>query len=122
MRITYVLLAIAFILSFTTACAPKQAPSKSNIIADNASGIQSDFPADAPADTSGFISADKAVELALAEAGLSAKDVRISRTDFDYDRGIWHYEVEFRQGNVEYDVNVKADDGTILSFEKDFDD
>ncbi len=112
MKITYILLTIAFILSFMTACSPKQGMSQ-----NNKKTMENNLT-----DTSGFISADKAVELALAEAGLSSKDVRISRTDFDYDNGIWHYEVEFRQGNTEYDINVKADDGAILSFEKDFED
>ena len=126
MKITYVLLAIAFVLSLTTACTPKQAPSQKSpdpkTVTDLASPAEPDHPIESPADTSDFISADKAVQIALEKAGLSAKDVRIGRTDFDYDNGIWHYEVEFRQGNVEYDVDVKAEDGTILSFEKDIDD
>lgn len=73
-------------------------------------------------DTSKFIGEDKAKEMALAKAGISAEGVTFDRVDLDLDDGVWRYEIEFRQGNTEYDVEVKADDGAILEFEKDAND
>lgn len=70
-------------------------------------------------DTSKFIGEEKAKEMALSKAGIGADGVTFERVDLDLDDGVWRYEVEFRKDNVEYDVEVKADDGAILEFEKD---
>ena len=69
-------------------------------------------------DTSKLIGEDKAKEMALSKAGISAEGVVFDRVDLDLDDGVWAYEVEFRKDNVEYDVKVKADDGAILEYEK----
>lgn len=73
-------------------------------------------------DTSNFIGEEKAKEMALSRAGISAQGVTFERVDLDLDDGVWRYEIEFRQGNTEYDVEVKADDGAILEYEKDTND
>ena len=65
------------------------------------------------------ISADKAKEIALARAGLRESEVTLEKVRLDFDDGVWKYEVEFKKGNIEYDVEVNAKDGKILSFEKD---
>lgn len=71
--------------------------------------------------SSDFIGEDKAREIALEKAGLSASEVVFDRTELDFDDGIYRYEVEFRQGNTEYDADIKADDGTIISWDIDRD-
>lgn len=73
------------------------------------------------ADTSEFIGEDKAKEIALEKAGITADGVVFERVELDKDNGIWQYEVEFKKGLIEYDVDVRADDGTVISFEKDID-
>ena len=73
-------------------------------------------------DTSKFIGEEKAKEMALSKAGIGAEGVTFERVDLALDDGVWRYEVEFRKDNVEYDVEVKADDGAILEFEKDTND
>lgn len=73
-------------------------------------------------DTSGFIGEERAKEIALERAGISADGVRFDRVELDRDDGIWQYEVDFRAGKTEYDVDIKADDGTVLSFESDYND
>ncbi len=73
-------------------------------------------------DKSQFITTDKAKEIALSKAGLTADEVIFDRTELDNDDGIWHYEVKFRKGFTEYDADIKADDGTILKWEIDKDD
>lgn len=72
-------------------------------------------------DTTAFIGEEKAKEIALEKAGLTVADVIFDRTELDKDDGVWHYEVEFRQGRTEYDTDIKADDGTILKWEVDLD-
>ena len=43
--------------------------------------------------------------------------VEIMRFERDYDDGRWEYEVEFYSGNTEYDYEIQASDGSILSSE-----
>ncbi len=73
-------------------------------------------------DESNFIGKDRAKEITLKKAGLTADDVFFDRIELDFDNGVWEYEVEFKQGRTEYSADIKADDGTIISWEKDIDD
>ena len=57
--------------------------------------------------------------IALENAGLSADGVTFIRTHLDYDDGRAEYEVEFYQGNMEYDYDIDAVNGTILSYDHD---
>ena len=70
------------------------------------------------ADTSKFIGEEKAKELALKKAEIKAKDVKFDRVELDRDDGVWQYEVDFRHGDMEYDIDINAENGEILSFEK----
>ncbi len=70
-------------------------------------------------DTSKFIGEAKAKEIALNKAGLKNEDVEFVKVKLDKDDGIWQYEVEFVQGNTEYDADVKAEDGALLSWDVD---
>ncbi len=84
-------------------------------------GTQTQTPATTP-NTSSFIGEQKAKEIALERAGIPADDVVFDRIELDRDDGVWQYELDFRQGNTEYDVDIKADDGTVISFETDIND
>ena len=66
-----------------------------------------------------YIGEDKAKEIVLEKAGLSAGEVRFDRVDLDNDRGIWHYEIEFIHGHKEYSADVNAVDGTVSDYEVD---
>lgn len=68
------------------------------------------------------ISEEKAKKIALDKAGLKDADVKFIKIKLDKDDGILKYEVEFRKGLTEYEIDVKADDGEIIKFEKDLDD
>ena len=70
-------------------------------------------------DTSNFIGEDQAKEIALKEAGVTADDVTFVQVKLDNDNGVWKYDVEFSQEYIEYDIDIKAEDGTVLSFEID---
>ena len=74
-----------------------------------------------PIDTSAFIGEEAAKALVLEKAGLTQDEVFFDKVELDKDGGVYHYEVEFRNGFTEYDADVKADDGTIISWEVDRD-
>lgn len=65
---------------------------------------------------------EEAEAIALAHAGLTADQVVYLRSELDYDRGQPEYEVEFRVDRTEYDYEINADTGAIISWDKDWDD
>ena len=67
------------------------------------------------------IGLDRAKEIALEKAGLTAADVTFTETHSDYDDGRFVYEIEFRQGRTEYSAEILAADGTIISWDIDND-
>ena len=70
-------------------------------------------------DTSLFIGEDKAKEVALEKAGISSEAVLFEKVKLDKDDGVWIYEVEFRHERTEYEAEIKAEDGTVLSWDTD---
>ena len=80
-----------------------------------------------PADNTGsegqkLIGEEKAKEIALQKAGLSFGEVIFDRVELERDEGVLHYEVEFKKGRTEYDADINAADGRVMSFETDVDD
>lgn len=66
------------------------------------------------------ITEDQAREIALADAGLTAEEVTFLKTKLDRDDGRLVYDVEFYTADyTEYDYEIDAADGTVLS--SDFD-
>ena len=69
---------------------------------------------------SAAITEDQAREIALADAGLTAEEVTFLKTKLDRDDGRLVYDVEFYTADyTEYDYEIDAADGTVLS--SDFD-
>lgn len=69
--------------------------------------------------TAGRISAEQAKDIALAHAGFAAGQVSRLQAEPELDKQPPHYDVEFHQGQWEYDYAIHAETGAILSFEKD---
>jgi len=92
------------------------------IVTESEKVVSKDSEKKPTVDEKNFIGSEKAQEIALKKAGVTTSDVIFDRTELDQDNGIWHYEVEFRRGNIEYSADVKADDGTILDWEVENDD
>lgn len=67
-----------------------------------------------------YIGKDKALEIALSDAGVSS--VTWSEVEMDYDDGLMTYEVEFYYNNNEYEYEIDAVNGAIIKSEKDYDD
>ena len=57
----------------------------------------------------------------MEKASLTEADVVFEKIDLDKDNGVWHYEVEFKKGKTEYDADINAEDGTVISWEIDID-
>lgn len=76
--------------------------------------------------SSGLIGAEKAKNIALKNAGLKASQVKFARVELDKDDGRQKYEVEFHSNGKEYDYEIDAKTGEIISvdydMETDFDD
>ena len=64
------------------------------------------------------ITASQALESALKHAGLSKSQVSDIDIDLDRDNDMLIYEVDFNFGNVEYDYDVNAETGEIISHTK----
>jgi hypothetical protein len=81
--------------------------------------IPTQAPAAAPSPTlPARITAEAAEDIALAHAGISREDLSYLRTEFDYDRGIAEYEIEFYHDGWEYDYEIHAETGEIRSWDK----
>ena len=75
-----------------------------------------------PAADTAYIGKDKAEELALKDAGISAENARVKYTDLDKDREGTSYEVEFTADGIEYEYDIDAETGKILKKHQEYDD
>lgn len=65
------------------------------------------------------MAADRAKEIALAHAGFAEANVTFVTVKPDADNGRPEYEIEFYSGNTEYDYDIDASTGDILSYDHD---
>ena len=72
--------------------------------------------------TGASISTDRAKQIALEHAGVSASSVPYVKAELDYEHGRLVYEIEFREGWMEYNYEIDANSGAVLHYEKDWDD
>ena len=73
-------------------------------------------------ETSALITKEEAIAIALADAGFTEAQVTRLRAEFDWDDRIPEYEVEFSQGDFEYDYEIHAETGAIRAKDKDWKD
>ena len=73
-------------------------------------------------DASNYITAEQAKSAALSHAGVSANDAIFVKAGLDWDDGKVHYEVAFYAGNTEYDYDIDAVSGAVLSYDREWDD
>ena len=65
------------------------------------------------------ITLEQAKEIALAHAGFTAPQVRFTVTKPDWENGRQVYEIEFYVDRTEYEYEIDALSGKVLSFERD---
>ena len=61
----------------------------------------------------------EAMEIALAHAGLTAEQVQYIHTEFEIDNRIPEYNVDFFANGLEYEYEIHAESGNILSYDVD---
>ena len=66
------------------------------------------------------ISVERAKQIALSDAGVSGAS--FTTVELDTDDGVRVYEIEFKVGNVEYDYDIDASSGAIISSSSEIDD
>lgn len=67
----------------------------------------------------GQITRERAMEIVLADAGVSAEGASFVRSHLDRERGREVYDIEFYIDNMEYDYEIDAATGEILSVDCD---
>ena len=71
----------------------------------------------------GTLTKDEALKKALVHANLDKDQVDyIKKVELDYEHGRKVYEITFFKGGYEYEYDIDAENGSILKFEKDYDD
>lgn len=65
------------------------------------------------------LTAEEAQSIALQHAGFTADQMKYLRAEYEIDDRIPQYDVEFHEGHWEYEYEIHAETGQILSFDKD---
>lgn len=69
------------------------------------------------------IGIDKALNIAMIDAGVHEEDVVVTKAEMDFDKGVFVYDIEFDANGIdEYEYSIKASDGTILFKDHEVDD
>ena len=70
-------------------------------------------------EVAGELTQEQARQIALDYLGITPEDAQRLRIRYEMDDGIPQYDVEFYQGDWEYEFEIHAENGKILSFDKD---
>ena len=114
-RLSVIFLVILALMLGLSGCAAPGQPAAQGNNASPAAGNSQDTQTTDPQ----YITTEEAQVIALAHAGLTADQVTGLRASFDRDDGVPEYEVEFRQDRWEYEYEIHAETGAILSWDKD---
>lgn len=69
--------------------------------------------------SNGDITLEKAIDIALKDAGFESSEATITKSKPDRDDGINKYDVEFLVDGIEYDYEIDATNGRIIKKERD---
>lgn len=125
-------LAILTIVALLTACSPRQTEKQLEQFEDqveNRLDAAEDAISDAVQEAISTITtapntpltAEDAKAIAVEHAGLIGQQVSRLRAEYEIDDGIPQYDVEFYHDGIEYNYEIHAETGKILSFDKDRD-
>ena len=116
-RLFALLLAGVLSLTMLVGCNPRDLERKIDSMEDS---LEQRFDPDpTPSANDAKLTVEEAKDIALKHAGLTADEVRFIKADFDIDHGVGEFDIEFDKGNMEYEYEIHADTGEILSFEQD---
>lgn len=88
-----------------------------NLISESPAVELSHLQSEGKASDKAYVGEDKAVEAALAAAGLDRSQISGLKSEIDYDNGSMVYEVEFVSGGVEYEYEINASTGEVVKAE-----
>ena len=74
------------------------------------------------ASSSAYIGEESAVNAALERAQVGAENAERVRVELDWEKGVMIYEVDFDADGFEYEVDVNAETGDVLKFDRERDD
>lgn len=106
-------LGVAFATTFLVSC--------SSDLTGTGTSIPSGFTTTTGSDGLTYISEDAAKKVALGHAGFGESDVINLSISFEIDDGVPHYDVEFTLMQQDYEYEIHATSGTVISFEYDAD-
>ncbi len=91
---------------------------------DSIAGSQADATQTPNSNASGasepqYIGTEAAKLAALNHAGLKSEEVNFVHAHLESDDGIWQYDIEFHKDTTEYDYDIDALTGEVLSFDHD---
>ena len=66
----------------------------------------------------GLLDQQEAAEFAFMDADVKADEVTNLRTHLEKDDGVYVYDIEFYVGNIEYEYEIRAEDGAVLEKDK----
>ena len=66
----------------------------------------------------GLLDQQEAAEFAFMDADVKADEVTNLRTHLEKDDGVYVYDIEFYVGNIEYEYEIRAEDGVVLEKDK----
>ena len=73
----------------------------------------------AVSESAGKLTREQAERIALDYLGFTADQVTRLHSEYEIDDGIPQFDVEFHQGDWEYEFEIHAENGRILSYDKD---
>ena len=73
-------------------------------------------------DPQNVIGTSKAKSIALSHAGLSADRIYGYKCELDWENGVYVYEIDFKSGRYEYEYDINAYTGTIIKYNREYDD
>jgi len=116
-QIAAVMLAGALLL---TGCGTSSSGSQqNNTMGNNGNQAATVQTTAAQTPTQNPITREEAEKIALEHAGFTADQVTRLRTEYEVDDGIPRFEVQFHQDRWEYDYEINANTGEILSWDRD---
>lgn len=107
-KVFSVLLSVVLLLSGCTAAVDMNAPALAN-----------ETVAATPRSRTAAVTQEQAQEIALAHAGVTADQVDRLHTEYELEDGIPRFEVRFDLGSWEYDYEINAETGEIISYDRD---
>ena len=112
----FTLLLAAVLLYALTGCAVSSAAQKLEP-AENKPSLAA--PAPAAEKSQELLTKEQTQQIALDYLGITQEQVSRLHVTFEIDDGIPQYDVEFYHGDWEYEFEIHAENGQILSYDKD---